>query len=104
MIRATTPKHLFLFEEDPAEFVEILITYSQGNRIVMEKGKEDLTIEAGDDGGYVAWYRMSQEESRRFAEGRALVQVRVLTDSGEVLASEKEAISVHNVLNDKVMT
>ncbi len=104
MIRATTPKHMFLFETDPEEFVRILVTYQQDDRILLEKEKDDLTIEAGDDGGYVAWFRMSQEESKLFSGGkRAQVQVRVLTASGEVLASEKENISVHDVLNDKVM-
>lgn len=46
MIRATTPKHTFIFETDPDAFSRILITYAQGNDIIMEKEKDDLTIEA----------------------------------------------------------
>ena len=39
MIRLTTPTHTFLFDSDPTEYAKILVTYAQGNRIVMEKEK-----------------------------------------------------------------
>ena len=42
MIRLTTPTHTFLFDSDPTEYAKILVTYAQGNRIVMEKEKGDL--------------------------------------------------------------
>lgn len=112
MIRATTPIHTFIFKEDPSRYERILITYAQGGSIVMEKEKNDLTIESlpigpGNAGMYKAYYRLTQEETKKFqANGgkQVQVQVRVLTNSGEALASDKKTISVQDVLNDEVLT
>lgn len=111
MIRATTPKHMFIFETDPSIYSRILITYSQNDSIVLEKEKEDLTIEEQENHcsgktEWVAWFRMTQEETKKFTAGNgrlAKVQVRVLTTSGEALASEKKTITVQDVLNDEVL-
>ena len=111
MIRATTPKQVFTFEQDPSEFTKILITYAQNDLIVLEKGKDDLTIEpiynpSEKVVGYAAWFRMTQEEANTFLSGtgkQATVQVRVKTSGGEVLASEKKTFSVQDVLNDEVL-
>lgn len=115
MIRATTPKHIFLFgdDHDPAEYKRILITYAQGDDIVLEKTKDDLTIETivnedtGDLLGYKAWFRMTQDETKKFranAGKLVQVQVRALTVEGEALASDKRIVSVQDVLNDEVLT
>ena len=110
MIRATTPIHVFVFDEDPSQYDEILISYAQGNIIVLEKTKEDLIIEPIDGdfschhGAYRAWYRLTQEETRKFRGGvgkPVYVQVRVLTEDGEALASEKKLIQLQDVLDDK---
>ena len=110
MIRATTPIHIFLFDEDPSIYDKILITYSQSNIVVLEKHKEDLTIEPieGDfscrKGAYRAWYRLTQDETKKFRPGTGrpiFVQVRVLTEDGEALASEKRQIQLQDVLDDK---
>lgn len=109
MIRATTPKHTFIFETDPNVFSRILVTYAQKDKIVLEKEKEDLTIEeladmACGDTGYCAWFRMTQEETKKFdARYPVQLQVRVLTTSGEALASDKKTLSVLDVLNDEVL-
>lgn len=112
MIRATTPIHTFVFDEDPSGYERILITYAQGGSIVMEKEKDDLefgTIEDvfSDKISYKAFYRLTQEETKQFQAGGGKpvqVQVRVLTSSGEALASDKKTISVQDVLNDEVLT
>lgn len=111
MIRATTPKHSFIFAEDPAQFEKILITYKQGGNIVLEKTQDDLTFEEQEnpcsgETEHVAWYRLSQEETKLFSPtggGTCQVQVRVLTPGGEALASDKKNISVQDVLNDEVL-
>ena len=120
MIRATTPKHIFIFEVDPSEFKRILITYEQDGHIVMEKDQDDLTFESetDDETGetiYTAWYRLSQEETAKFLpeqtffgtrsekHTRVSVQVRVLTTSDEALASDKKTLNVQDVLNDEVL-
>lgn len=111
MIRATTPKQVFTFEMDPSDFEKILITYAQGDQIILEKGKDDLQIEPVENAfgkimGYAAWFRMTQEEANSFLPGpgkQVSVQVRAKTYSGEVLASDKKTFSVQDVLNDEVL-
>ena len=112
MIRATTPKHMFTFDVNPEEtFSEILITYAQNGKIVLEKHKSDLSFEKCDCFGgkavYTAVVRLTQEETNMFAanpKGIVSVQVRALTEDGDALASDIEQISVQNVLNDEVLT
>ena len=111
MIRATTPIHTFMFEEDPSGYERILITYAQGGSIIMEKEKQDLSFEVTQDilsnkFCYKAFYRLSQDETKKFRAntgGPVQVQVRVLTKNGEALASDKKSISVQDVLNDEVL-
>lgn len=108
MIRATTPKHVFVFDTDPSGFKTILITYKQGDRIVLEKHKEDLIFDPHEDGSdeYTAWFRMTQEETKSFVLSngpRVLVQVRALTYDEEALASDKISVLVKDVLNDEVL-
>ena len=99
MRRATTPLHRFTFPIDPATFEKILITYSQGKTIVLEKTKDDLTID-----GMIARFRMTQEEANAFRVNDAVkIQVRVLTYAGDALASNIIQIGVKEVLNDAVL-
>ena len=50
MKRSTTPKQSFFFEENPnTAYEEILITYWQGGKAVLEKTKEDLTFQEEND-------------------------------------------------------
>ena len=111
MIRATTPKHTFIFEQDPQNnFSKILITYSQNGTVIMEKSQDDLEYGTGTDceGNtvYTASFRMTQEDTKKFSakpKNVVDVQVRALTFSGEALASDKRSISVLDVLNDEVL-
>lgn len=111
MIRATTPKHVFLFDADPSVYSKILITYQQNGAIVLEKTKDDLTFETVEDTcsgetRFGAWFRLTQEESNKFQAGpgkQVTVQIRVLTTANEALASDKKTFSVQDVLNDEVL-
>ena len=110
MYRATTPKHSFIFDVDPVEtFKTILITYTQDNEIVLEKGKDDLTFEetTGCDGetAYEAYLKLTQEEANQFnSKSTVSVQVRALTYEGEAVAFDKWTVAVRDVLNDEVLT
>lgn len=107
MIRATTPKHIFIFDTDPSVYDRILITYAQNGEIILEKEKEDLTIEEATDASgetkYNAWFRLTQEEANKFSARMVAVQVRALTTSGEALASKQMSFHVEDVLNDEVL-
>ena len=110
MYRATTPTHNFMFEVNPdTTFRSILITYVQGNEIVLEKTKEDLTFSettnCKGDVVYQASLHLSQEETNSFsAQSPVTVQIRALTYDDEAIASEKMNVAVRDVLNDEVLT
>lgn len=109
MYRATTPLHTFVFNVDPAEFKTILITYAQNDVIILEKGKDDLTVveatDCDDNVVYEASLRLTQEESNLFNTQSAVkVQIRAMTYEDEVFASAKMTVNVLSVLNDEVFT
>lgn len=110
MFRATTPTHTFLFDVDPdVSYSDILITYAQGNKIVLEKQKSDLTFEGSQviegETVYLASLHLTQEESNKFQPIKTVnVQVRALTYNNEAVASNKIPVSVKDVLNDEVLT
>lgn len=120
MYRATTPIHTFIFDVDPEEtFKTILITYAQNGTVLVEKGKNDLTIvEKQDPKGNSYWeatVMLSQTETKKFtvqaescfgssnATKSVDVQVRALTYADEAVASEKMTVMVKDVLNDEVL-
>lgn len=112
MIRATTPTHQFFFDSDPSEYNRILVTYAQNGKIVLEKQKKDMSFEAIETEsrgclkqGFKAWYRLTQEETKMFLtkNGKVSIQIRVLTENGEALASEKRILALEDVLNDEVL-
>lgn len=111
MIRATTPKHFFIFQIDPTGFRRILVTYTQGDKIILEKEKDDLRFEqvvnpCTQETEWKGWYQLTQQETKLFEanSGKPVrVQVRVLTSDGDALASEKKTVSVVDVLNDEVL-
>ena len=109
MRRATTPTHTFYFEDNPEEeFDQILITYVQNSRILLEKTKADLEFEevTEKDGKtvYPASVQLTQEETRRFSSSIPVsVQVRALTYGKDAVASEIMALNVKDVLNSEVL-
>lgn len=110
MYRLTTPKHTFIFEIDPEEtFETILITYAQNGQIRLEKTKDDLSFETEDRDGktvYLASCRLTQEETQKFttrSRNTVDIQVRAGTAAGEWFASDIQHLTVHDVLNDKVL-
>lgn len=102
MRRATTPTHTFTFPESvPVDGLsEILITYSQDKKTILEKRKSDLVLSAEDN---TASYTLTQEETKKFAPEKALIQVRVKGDNGTVLASQMLWLDVKPVLNSEEM-
>ena len=108
MYRATTPKHIFYFNVDPNDnFSEILITYAQNGKIILEKHKSDLNFDEkqGQYKKYGAWFRLTQEETKLFSDdyGECEIQVRVKTNFGEVVAGPVQKVTVDAVLNDEVL-
>ena len=100
MYRLTTPQHYFTFPEDPSIYKTIVITYYQGDRIVLEKYKEDMTFT-----GNVGVCNLTQDETKLFYAGNKVrLQVRALTETGDAFASDIFTLDVKDVLNDGVLS
>lgn len=109
MRRATTPTHIFYFEIDPEEsFEQILVTYAQNGRILLEKHKNDFAFEEPEEHCgktvYPASLVLTQEETNLFSSKATVsVQVRALTAGADAVASEVMTLSVKEVLNSEVL-
>jgi hypothetical protein len=100
MVRATTPTHKFVLPFDYDAFVtKCIVTYSQCGKIVLEKRDDEVLHD-----GNVLTVHLSQEETKLFgAFAQVDVQIRVLTNTEDVLASQIFHLNVRNVLNDEVL-
>lgn len=100
MIRGTTPKHVFQLPISTHQISKVRIIYSQSKTIVLEKNETDCQL-SGNEISLV----LSQEETMKFKDYLdAKVQIRVLTISGESLASEVFIVSVGELLKDEVLS
>ena len=102
MRRATTPIHTFTFPEDVLvdSLSEVVITYSQDGKTILEKNLSDLTVSTENN---TLSCELSQEETTKFAPGKALVQVRAKNESGSALASQMVWLTIKPVLNSEEM-
>lgn len=114
MFRATTPTHKFCFGTiNPGLFKEILLTYAQNDKTVLEKKKQDLVITSEEvsindetQTHYHATIKLTQEETKAFKiqNGQTItVQIRAIDNDGNVAASNKMKVSLQDVLNDEVL-
>lgn len=99
MIRGTTPTHVFNIPIDTGTLKEVRITYKQLGRIVLEKTEADVTMEES-----TIQFTMTQLESLKFKPNNTVqVQIKVLTNTGTVLASPIREVSVDAILNEEVL-
>lgn len=96
MYRYTTPLHQFVFEEDPEFYSAINICYFQGDTLVLEKNKSDLSFD-----GRTTSYRLTQAETALFKAGIPVdIEIRVKTLGGEVPPPAHFELSVTSVLRE----
>ena len=99
MYRATTPTHTFEIPFDVATAKEILITYCQSEKIILEKRLQDCNI----DGNCIS-VKLTRHESNLFDRKKNVeIQMRVLTQGGDALASQICTEPCWRVLNDEVL-
>jgi len=109
MIRGTTPTHIFTFEEiNPADLKQLNIYYAQQGIVLLTKTKSDCvitTVESENKTTYNVAVTLTQEETNLFrAKYDVEIQVRILTPDNVALATPKYRLSIHDVLNDEVLT
>ncbi|MCQ2220065.1 MAG: hypothetical protein MJZ12_01655 [Prevotella sp.] len=90
MIKYTTPSWTFVKPTEAAGVSKCIVTFSQHNKVVVEKNLEDLYVE-----GNKYTVELTQEESGLFEAGEATMQVNFLTSSNRRLASNEHKIRVY---------
>lgn len=102
MIRATTPTIEFILPEGMYEnSKEILITFKQADKIILNKNKEDL--EKDENSKY--HIKLTQAETNLFQANIELkIQLRFLSMAGDVCASTIKSVNVKDVLNDQELS
>lgn len=99
MIRGTTPTHIFETDLSTENLKNIQIVYVQGRKIVVEKRYRDCTLD-----GKKITIRLSQEETLLFDSSQSVeVQLRVLTNGGDALASRIMRVHCRECLSDEVL-
>lgn len=101
MIRGTTPTHIFNLPIDTNLISSLIITYKQNDEIVLTKELDACSL-----GERSISLKLTQEESLLFdctGNGYAKVQIKVLTQSGDVLSSRVSFVKVEECLNDEVL-
>ena len=103
MFRATTPTHIFALPFNVGQIKEVRITYQQNGETVLQKTEADCTM-AGND----IKVTLTQQETLLFSvdssNDRVSIQLRVLTTTGQVLASEIEKVFVKACLDEEVLS
>lgn len=100
MRRGTTPRHTFTLPIDTSLLKEIVITYAQDEKPIVEKRKDDCKTE-----GKKIEVTLSQEDTLKFDKKKAYVQIqiRALTHDGVALASGIKNECLSDVLNEEVL-
>lgn len=99
MIRGTTPTHTFQIPFSTNLLNEIRITYAQGNSVIVEKRTEDCSLNGSD-----ITVKLTQEETLRFSDNKtAELQLRVLLNDGNALATSVLRLDVSELLKDEII-
>lgn len=99
MWQFSTPTHVFTLPVSPKLFKEIRITYRQGDRVVLKKTTDDCIID-----GNKIMVTLTQEETGKFdATQNVGIQMRLMTSSGSVSASNEVIIDVGRVADSEVL-
>jgi hypothetical protein len=100
MIRGTTPELTFNLPFDISTIKSLYVTFTdRDGNAVLEKAKADCTLS-----GKTVKVKLTQAETLNF-KGRQSVQIqlRVLTNDGEALASTIYTVNVAEILKDGVI-
>lgn len=98
-IRGTTPTHIFEIPFDSDIVKSMNITYCQHKEIILEKDLSDCIL----DGNSIS-VTLSQDDTLKFSHRRPVeIQIKILTNSGKVLATSVTDIKVGRVLSEEVL-
>lgn len=100
MIKGTTPTHKFTIpDEAVGNIKEIKITYEQDGVDIVTKRTEDCTV----NGNSVS-VRLTQTDTFKFDHNAVVnIQIRILTQNGDALASYPLQVNAVECLDDEVL-
>ena len=99
MIRGTTPTHTFQIPFSTNLLKEVRIIYAQAGSAIVEKNTEDCSLDGTD-----ITVKLTQEETMRFSERKiAELQLRVLLNDGNALATPVLRLDVGELLKDEII-
>lgn len=79
----------------------LYITYSQGEKVIVDKSIQDITISA--EKTLIVSLKLTQEDTLKFIKGNVEIQIRLKTKGGEALASKPINTYVDKILKDGVI-
>lgn len=99
MIQGTTPTHLFTIPFDASVISKVRVTYAQREKVLLTKDETECRLK-----GNVIELKLTQEETLLFDEFASVqVQVRVLTEAGDALASDLIRVPCGAILDKEVL-
>lgn len=99
MIRGTTPTHTFKVPFDASVMGKVQITYSQNDVVLFQKHTSDCVV---IDGSVTT--KLTQGETLLFDHRKNVeIQIRILTPTGDALASKVFAETVGRCLDNEVL-
>jgi hypothetical protein len=100
MIRGTTPTHTFTTPLDVEIISDLRLSYAQEGVEIFNKKKSEVTLD-----GKTISVRLTQEETLKFdtAKGVAQIQLKVLTEGGDVFSSDVMNVNVWDSINNEVL-
>lgn len=99
MIRGTTPKLEFTLPFEVDQISEAFITFVQRDKVVLEKSISECSV-----GEKTLQFQLTQEETLKLTAGCVTeIQIRVLMNSGDALASNIIRINTERILKDGVI-
>lgn len=99
MIRGTTPTHVFTLPIDVNTLEKIRVIYSQNGREIVTKTEGDCQL----DGNKIT-VKLSQRETLGMkSTANVEIQLRVLTNGGDALASQIMSVTPVRCLSDEVL-
>lgn len=99
MKRGTTPTHTFTLPFDVDIIDKVRILYAQGGTLKLKKENADTTM-----AGNTISVALTQEDTLLLQSGKTVdIQLRVLTNDGNALASDIIRVFVETLLENEVL-
>ena len=98
MKRFSTPDHEFFLPISAEYISKICLTYEQKGKTILEKSEADMTAD-----GFAWKITLTQEDTGKFSEGIASVQLHILLTNGKAIHTDEELLYVEDVQHAEVL-